>query len=48
MVNAHDIQNDAVEVEEHVGAEADIEAVVAVERRADDRTLSYRGEAFGQ
>src|SRR3546814_9849037 len=41
-----DVQDHAVEVEEDMRAEADVEAVVAVERRADDASLADGGEAL--
>src|SRR3546814_10055467 len=41
-----DVQDHAVEVEEDMRAEADVEAVVAVERRADDAYVADGGEAL--
>ena len=43
-----DVEDDAVEVEEGAGAEADVVAVVAVERRADDRPVADRGETLDE
>jgi len=43
-----DIQNDAVEVEEYAGTETDIETVIAVKWRSDNRTGPYKPEAFNQ
>ncbi len=38
-----DIEDHTVEVEKDAGAEADVEAVVAVKRRPDHRTVADRG-----
>ena len=43
-----DIEDHAVEVQENARAEADVEAVVAVERRPDHGTISNEREAFHQ
>ena len=44
----HNVQNDATEIQEHNGAQAEIEAVVAVERRPDGRARASRREPFYQ
>ena len=43
-----DIENDAVEVQEYSCAEADVEAVVTMERRADDGAFADLAQAFLQ
>src|SRR6516162_3454381 len=44
----HDIENHTVEVQKYAGAEANIEAVVAMEWRPDHGAVSDSGEAFHQ
>jgi hypothetical protein len=46
--NIDDIQDDAVEIEEHLVAEADIVAVVAKERRTDNNALADIAEMLRQ
>jgi hypothetical protein len=46
--DCNDIEDHAVEVEKDPGAEADIEAVVAMKRWPDRGTLANKGEAFNQ
>ena len=40
------VEDDAVEIQEHAVAEADVVAVVAMKRRTDDGVLADMGEAF--
>jgi len=42
------IEDHAIEVEERVRPQANVEAIVAMERRADDGALSDLAEAFGE
>jgi hypothetical protein len=44
----HHVEDHAVEVEEGVGPQADVEAVIAVERRTDNGTGPDFGEALGE
>src|SRR5204863_6758669 len=44
----HHVEDHAVEIQEHVRAQTDVEAVVAVERRSDYSALADSGEAFQQ
>jgi hypothetical protein len=44
----HDVEDNAVEVQEHARTETDVEAVVAVKRRPNHGTLANRSEASQQ
>jgi hypothetical protein len=44
----HHVENHAVEVDEDVDPQANVEAVIAVERRTDNGTTPDFGEALGE
>src|SRR6185369_7653006 len=46
--DGHDIQNHAVEVEEDLVAQRDVETVVAMKRWPNDGLFTHCGEAFQQ
>ena len=48
MLDFDDVEDDAIEVQEHAVAETDVVAVVAKERRPDHRVLADMAETFGQ
>ena len=47
-LDGHHVQDHAAEIEERVGTEADVGAVIAVEGRPDHRPLPHMRQAFGQ
>ncbi len=47
-LDRHHVQDDAAEVQERIGAEADVEAVVAMERRPDHAPVADGAEPLGQ